>query len=69
MMLIDEFDNPGAHWACIKALCAMTPAERLMKALELSDFVIGLFRQGLCEWYPDLDDEAFARLFRERLGL
>lgn len=69
MMPIDEFDSPEARRAYIKALRAMTPEQRLMKALELSDIAIGLFRQGLRERYPDLDDEAFAKLLRERLDL
>jgi hypothetical protein len=46
----------------------MTPEQRLAKAFELSEMTKQLFRQGLRERFPDLDDEAFHRLFLDRLA-
>ena len=45
----------------------MTPEQRLVQALELSDFVRTLFRQGLRLRFPTLTDDEINSLFLERL--
>jgi hypothetical protein len=55
------------HKRYIEILRRMSPGERLKKAFELSDMTKQLFRQGLRKRFPDLTDEAFHRLYLERL--
>jgi len=55
------------HRRYIEVLRSMTPGERLAKSFELSEMAKALFRQGLRERFPDLDEAAFHRLFPERL--
>jgi hypothetical protein len=55
------------HERYIEILRRMSPGERLKKAFELSDMTKQLFRQGLRQRFPDLTDEAFHRLYLERL--
>jgi len=45
----------------------MSPEQRLMKALELSEFTRQLFRQGLKERFPGLAEEQFHQLYLQRL--
>jgi hypothetical protein len=47
----------------------MTPEERLRVALDLSDFVRALFREGLRRRFPDLSEDDFNALFLKRLDL
>ncbi|MEX0704157.1 MAG: hypothetical protein WD069_18810 [Planctomycetales bacterium] len=56
------------HREYILALRRMTPGERLQRAMDLSDAVREMFRQGLRRRFPDLSDEAFHRLYLERLA-
>ena len=45
----------------------MTPGERLAKSFELSEMARALFRQGLRERFPHLNEAAFHQLFLDRL--
>lgn len=56
------------HRRHIEALRAMTPEQRLLKALELSDFIKAVFIQGLRQRFPDLPEDEFRRLLLERLA-
>jgi len=58
-----------AHEARLRVLRSMTPEQRLVQALELSDFVRTLFRQGLRLRFPTLTDDEINSLFLERLDL
>jgi hypothetical protein len=51
----------------IRALRRMTPAQRLAKALDLSEFTRRLFADGLRERFPDLSEKDFQKLLRARL--
>jgi hypothetical protein len=55
------------HELYLRVLRRMTPQQRLARALELSAMTKALFRQGLRKRFPDLSEEAFHRLFLERL--
>jgi hypothetical protein len=57
------------HREYILALRRMGPQARVNKAMEMSDFVRDLFRQGLRKRFPDLPEEAFRKLYLERLEL
>jgi len=52
----------------VEVLRRMTPQQRLAKAFELSELTKRLFRQGLRKRFPELSDEAFHRLYLERLA-
>ena len=56
------------HREYIKVLRRMTPEQRLLKAMELSEQSKRLFKQGLRNRFPDLSDEDFHQLFLERLA-
>ena len=58
-----------AHAAQLRVLQSMTPEERLREALDLSDFVRALFREGLRRRFPDLSEDDFNALFLKRLKL
>ena len=51
----------------IEILRRMTPEERLLKAFELSDFTRRLFAEGLRERFPNMPEDEFQRLLRQRL--
>jgi hypothetical protein len=55
------------HRRYIQVLRQMTPEQRLAKAFELSETGKRLFRQGLRERFPLLDEDAFHRLYLARL--
>jgi len=57
----------AAHRVYIEALRNMTPEARLRKAFELSEFVNQLFAHGLRKRFPDLSEEEFKKLVRDRL--
>ncbi len=57
------------HRIYIETLRRMTPAQRLMKAFELSDFSKRLFIHGLRKRFPDATDEEFRQLLLKRLAL
>jgi hypothetical protein len=47
----------------------MTAEERLIQALDLSDFVRELFAEGLRRRFPDLSEREFRTLLVQRLDL
>lgn len=51
----------------IESLRAMTPAERVEKAFELSDLTHDLLKAGLSERFPDKTPEELHDLYIERL--
>jgi len=55
------------HCLYISVLREMTPEKRLLKAMELSSFSRQLFRHGLRKMNPDLTEEEFDRLLRDRI--
>ena len=55
------------HAVYLRVLRAMTAEQRLRKAFELGASTRALFRHGLRQRFPDLDDAEFGRLVRERL--
>lgn len=57
------------HELTIKALRAMTPEQRLLKAFELSEFAKELFWQGLKNQYPDRSEAELRPLYLQRLAL
>jgi len=61
--------SPGAHRKYIETLRGLTAEQRLTKAFELTEMVRGLFRQGLRKRFPDLPDDEFEKLYRQRLDL
>ena len=52
----------------LQTLRRMTPEQRAAKAFELSAFTKQVFRDGLRRRFPDLPEDAFHRLFLERLA-
>ncbi|MCB9077337.1 MAG: hypothetical protein H6631_07080 [Anaerolineaceae bacterium] len=68
-------DNPQStghkprpnHKIYLQTLRQMTPAQRLLKAFELSDFSKQLFIHGLRRRFPDLPPDEFAQLLSQRL--
>lgn len=56
------------HRRYLAVLRRMTPGQRLAKAFELSAMTKDLFRQGLRQRFPNLDDAAFHKLYLERLS-
>ena len=63
---MDIKDRPN-HRIYIRVLREMSPEKRLLKALELSEFVKQLFIHGLHKRFPNLSDEEFKKLLLERL--
>jgi hypothetical protein len=51
----------------IETLRAMTPEQRLMKALELSEMSRSLMRHGLRERHPEASEGELHALYLERL--
>ena len=51
----------------LRVLRAMTPEQRLLQALELSERTRALFREGLRRRFPNLPESEFRKLFVERL--
>lgn len=56
------------HQRYIAILRRMTPQERLDKAIELTENARYLFRVGLRARHPDLSEEAFHRVYLERMA-
>lgn len=56
------------HEQYLRVLQSMTPEQRLRKAFELTEFSRSLFRQGLRQRFPDLDDRELHQLYLERLA-
>ena len=55
------------HKIYIQTLRQMSPEQRLLKAFELSEFTKQLFISGLHKRFPNLSEEEFRKLLRERL--
>jgi hypothetical protein len=55
------------HQEYISTLRAMAPAERVMKAFELSAFVKEALRSGIREQFPEASEDECHRIFLERL--
>ncbi|MDY6912179.1 MAG: hypothetical protein SVM79_07495 [Chloroflexota bacterium] len=55
------------HKIYIQVLRQMSPEQRLLKAFELSEFANQLFIHGLRKRFPDLPEEDFQEILRERL--
>lgn len=51
----------------IESLRAMTPAQRVEKAFELSDLTHDLLRAGLAQRFPDKSPAELHELYLERL--
>lgn len=51
----------------INILRQMTPAQRLEKAFELSEFSRGLFVEGLRKRFPDVTEDEFKNIVLKRL--
>ena len=60
--------NDKVRRAQVEILRRMTPEQRLMAALDLSEFTRALFRDGLRKAFPDLSEEALHRLYLERMS-
>jgi hypothetical protein len=56
------------HKPYLQSLRRLTPAQRLMKAFELSAFSKQLFIDGLRKRFPDLPPDEFHRLLLDRLA-
>lgn len=57
------------HVRYLQILRALTPEQRLRKALEMSAFAKDLFRAGLRRRFPQLPEAEFHKLLLERLHL
>jgi hypothetical protein len=57
------------HALYIEVLRRMTPAQRLAKAFELSDFAKTLFIHGLRKRYPDATEEELKKIYLVRIQL
>jgi len=53
--------------AYLKVLRAMTPGQRLQKALELSELGRALFLEGLRKRFPDATREKLHQIFLDRI--
>ena len=47
----------------LQVMRRMTPEQRLLKAIQLSEFNKQVFREGLRQRHPDLDETEFHQLF------
>jgi hypothetical protein len=63
---MDPKERPN-HRLYIQILRRMTPAQRLRKAFELSEFAKQLFIHGLRKRFSDLPEAEFKKLLLERL--
>ena len=55
------------HRRYVKILRRMTPAQRLAKAFELTEFSRQLFKDGLRRRHPDLTEAEIHKLYLDRL--
>ena len=56
------------HYQHLAALSRMTPAQRLKKAFELSEFTRKLFMIGLRKRFPDVSEQELHRIELARLA-
>ncbi len=52
----------------MEVLRRMTPAQRLEKAMELSEFAKQLFRHGLRRRFPDADEKQIHEIYLKRIA-
>jgi len=64
---VDPKPRPN-HKLYLETLRRMSPAQRLEKAFELSEFSKQLFICGLRKRFPDLASDEFHRLLLDRLA-
>ena len=57
------------HNLYLHSLQNMTPAQRLEKAIELSQFTRELFIQGLKKRFPEKNEQEIQKLYLERIAL
>jgi hypothetical protein len=55
------------HQIYLEALRRMTPEQRLLKALELTELSRELFRAGLRRRFPEAGEAELQRIYLERL--
>ena len=67
MLVMDPKPRPN-HARYLQTLRAMTPAQRLAKAFELSESSKQMFLAGLRQRFPDLSGPELHRLALERLA-
>ena len=60
-------DDRSGHHDQLRVLRRMTADQRLVAALELSEFTRALFAAGLRRRFPDLPGDQLDALFRKRL--
>lgn len=65
--MLDPKPGPN-HLRYLEALGRMTPEERVLKAIELSDLSRRIFKDGLRHRFPDFSEPALHKLFIERLA-
>jgi hypothetical protein len=58
----------SARQRYLEVLRRMTPAQRLAKAMELSDLGKRLFLHGLRRRFPELNDQQLHQLYLNRLA-
>ncbi len=65
---MDPKSNPEARRRYIEVLRRMTPAQRLAKAMELSEFGKELFLIGLRRRFPNADQRQIHAIYLERIA-
>ena len=63
-----DFKPRPNHARHLEALRRMTPAQRLERAFELSEFTRQLFLTGLRKRFPDADERELHRIALARLA-
>ena len=63
---MDSKPRPN-HQIYLEALRRMTPEQRLLKALELTELSRELFRAGLRRRFPETGEAELQRIYLERL--
>lgn len=61
--------DPETHRVYIRILRSMTPEQRLLKAMELSELSKQLFIHGLRKRFPNLPEAEFHEKLLDRLNL
>jgi hypothetical protein len=62
----EKFTDAG-HKKYIEILRSMIPEQKPLCVFDLTDFIDRLFRFGLWQRSPELPEEEFEKLYRERL--
>lgn len=57
------------HQAYLRILARMTPGEKMLRAMELSDMGRRMLKDALRRSFPQLDEAQLHQLFLERLEL